>query len=86
MPLIVAATAAGAVAALYISRNSRDTDQHPHSAVTSVGAGILPLNSGGGGLQTRQVSYKRSTETSKPYGEEQRWARNGSVPGSWKSI
>ncbi|KND00878.1 hypothetical protein, variant [Spizellomyces punctatus DAOM BR117] len=71
-PFLVAAgcATAGAAAAMYLTRHPQDA-QHPGGAVTSVGAGILPVQSSASpGLQTRPVSYKRNSDSS--YGEEQR--------------
>ncbi|KND00879.1 uncharacterized protein SPPG_03980 [Spizellomyces punctatus DAOM BR117] len=70
-PFLVAAgcATAGAAAAMYLTRHPQDA-QHPGGAVTSVGAGILPVQSSASpGLQTRPVSYKRNSDSS--YGEEQ---------------
>ncbi|KNC98087.1 uncharacterized protein SPPG_09387 [Spizellomyces punctatus DAOM BR117] len=76
-PFILAAGAAGAAAAMYLTHQPQESGQHATGALTSIGAGLLPTKSSPSspGLQTRPVSFRRHSETSLSYGDEQRWAR-----------
>ncbi|KAI8817919.1 uncharacterized protein EV422DRAFT_539346 [Fimicolochytrium jonesii] len=82
-PIIVAATGLGAVAAYFVTRRDSTQQRAPGSLSNLANSRYTHANPGS--LQTRPVSYRHNADTTAHYGTEQRWARDGSVMGSWKS-